>query len=440
MKDQNAYGQMPRTPGAVIGALWRNWAISYGALTLPMVLAFFIPRVTIPFILLIEAYLLAAYSRAKGRLALGSCAHILIVARRTLAISGLIMIGILVLYTDRVIPTVFRIETFNADIPFIICLVMAPVQIVLSALRLLLGEKSSRCRRCKERHKAYAPDTAIVHIYFRESRYQLQILLAISVVLGAIEYWYYFARYINVNLNPQDLFIFNLLPLVAFLLSIFFLGGRYATIEHLYESMYGHPTETKRSTRVRFLVFSGNELMVALQPNGRWDTPFRQTIGFTDHLGDHRAAVMFSDATAISSPTVKYLFTNATFATENNVIHYAVFLNGEQRESLGPEKMWFTAYMIDQALSTRALEPLLAQELYRIHTITLAWKTYDREGHRLYPIRHYRPTFRLSDLPSWTVDYDDDHWVFVSRFNQDRSFFRLRKAWMKFTSIFPKAH
>ena len=97
MKDQNAYGQMPTTPGAVIGALWRNWAISYGALTLPMVLAFFVPRVTIPFILLIEAYLLTAYSRARGRMALGSCAHILIVSRESLAISGWSMSGILVL-------------------------------------------------------------------------------------------------------------------------------------------------------------------------------------------------------------------------------------------------------------------------------------------------------------------------------------------------------
>ena len=440
MKERNAYGQVPHTPGAVIGSLWRNWAISYGALTLPMVLAFFLPRITIPFILLIEAYLLTAYSRAKGRMALGSCAHILIVTRRVLAISGIIMIGILVLYTDRVIPTVFRVETFNADIPFIICLVMTPVQVIVGGLRLAFGERNARCRRCKERHKAYAPDTAIVHIYFRESRYQLQILLAISLVLGAIEYWYYFARYINVNLNPQDLFIFNVLPLIAYLLSLFFLGGRYATIEHLYDSMYGHRTENTRATRVRFLVFSGDELMVALQPNGRWDTPFSDTIGYSDNLGDHRAAVMFSDQSGIAKPSVKYLFTNATFATDNNVIHYAVFLTPEQRETLGADKMWFTAYMIDQALHTRALEPLLAQELYRIHTITMAWKTYDREGKRLYPIRHYRPTFRLRDLPEWNVDYDDDHWVFVSRFNQDRSFFRLRKAWLKFTSIFPKAH
>lgn len=434
-------GNIPTTPGAVIGSLWRNWAICFGALTLPVVLAFFLPAVAQPFILLIEAYFLSAYGRAKGRRALGSCSHILLITRRILAISGLLMIAILILYTDRVIPAVFRDETYNHDIPFVLSLVVTPITAILCGAFLLFGGKSGRCRRCQERHKAYAPDNAIVQIYFRESRYQIQILLAIAVAMGAIEYWYYFARYINVNLNPQDLFIFNVLPVLAYLLSLFFLGGRYTTINHLYDSMYGDRKSDRRSTKVRFLVFNGDELMVALKPNGRWDTPFSEVIQHTTHLGDHRAKIMFSDESGIAKPSVKYLFTNATFATLNNVIHYAVFLTDEQRNALGEDKMWFSVYMIDQALATRSMEPLLAQELYRIHTITMAWKTYDRDGKRLYPIRNYRPTFRLRDLPEWTVDYDDDHWVHVARNNQDQSFFRLRNAWIRLTSIFaPKAN
>ena len=429
-------GNTPTTPRAVIASLWKNWAITFGALTLPMVLAFFIPRIWLPFILLIEAYLLTAYSNAKGRTALGSCSHILIITRRILAISGLVMIAILILYTDRVIPAVFNDDGFNVDIPFVICLVMSPIEIIVCVLFILFGGKSGRCERCRERHKAYAPDTTIVQIYFRESKYQVQILLAIALVLGAIEYWYYFTRYINVNLNNQDLFVFNILPIVAYVLSLFFLGGRYATIDQLYAGIYGSREDAPRTTLVRFLVFNGDELLVAPQENGRFDTPYREKLAYTDHLGDHHAQIMFGDVSGIQKAGVKYLFTNATFATRNNVIHYAVFLNEAQRQSLGDASVWLNAYMIDQALATRSMEPLLAQELYRIHTITMAWKTYDREGKRLYPIRNYRPTFRLRDLPEWTVDYDDDHWVHIARNNQDRSFFRLRNAWLKLTSIF----
>ncbi len=439
MKDHNISGHGPHTPSAVISSLWYNWVIGYGALTIPKIVAFFMPRITIPFIILLEAFFLSAYMRSRGHRTLGSCFHLLVVSCRALAITGLAMIAILIMFTDHIVPTVFRIETYNGDIPFIVCLVMAPVQLLTCAWRLLFGDKTARCRRCHDRHKAYAPDTAIVQIYFRESRYQLQVLLAISAVLATLEYWYYFTRYINANLNQQDLFVFNVLPILACILSIFFLGGRYTTLDHLYKSMYGDATANRRITRVRFLVFCGDELLVSMKQNGKWDTPFAQTMHHTDHLGDHRAKVMFADESGISEPVVKYLYTNLTYATDSNVIHYAVFLTPAQRESLGPEKMWFTAYMIDQALATRSMEPLLAQELYRIHTITMAWKTYDRDGKRLYPIRNYRPTFRLRDLPDWNVDYDDDHWVHVARFNQDQSFFRLRKLWMQLTSIFPKS-
>lgn len=63
----------------------------------------------------------------------------------------------------------------------------------------------------------------------------------------------------------------------------------------------------------------------------------------------------------------------------------------------------------------------------------MAWKTYDREGKRLYPIKHYRPTFRLRDLKDWDVDYSDTSWFAVAENNQDRPFFRTRKFWRKIT-------
>jgi hypothetical protein len=63
----------------------------------------------------------------------------------------------------------------------------------------------------------------------------------------------------------------------------------------------------------------------------------------------------------------------------------------------------------------------------------MAWKTYDRQGRKLYPIKHYRPTFRLRDLKRWTVDYDDLFWLTVATNNQDRPFFRVRKIWQRIT-------
>ena len=92
----------------------------------------------------------------------------------------------------------------------------------------------------------------------------------------------------------------------------------------------------------------------------------------------------------------------------------------------------------DCALQSGTIATPLATELYRIHTITMAWKTYDRRGRRLYPVKNYRPTFRLGDLRKWDVDYDDTSWFSVAFNNEDRKFFRLRSLWQKVTGILDK--
>ena len=68
----------------------------------------------------------------------------------------------------------------------------------------------------------------------------------------------------------------------------------------------------------------------------------------------------------------------------------------------------------------------------------MAWKTYDRNGRRLYPIRHYKPTFRLRDLRDWTVDYDDETWFDVAHNNEDRRFYKLRSLWNRVTDVFSR--
>ena len=57
----------------------------------------------------------------------------------------------------------------------------------------------------------------------------------------------------------------------------------------------------------------------------------------------------------------------------------------------------------------------------------MAWKTYDRNGRRQYPIRNYKPTFRFRDLAKWDVDYDDPLWREIAEFNEDKPLYRIRK-------------
>ena len=145
----------------------------------------------------------------------------------------------------------------------------------------------------------------------------------------------------------------------------------------------------------------------------------------------------------IEGAHLKYLFSGAGFSTEAHVLHYAVFIDEEHRAmiSIDPaSEEWANAYMLDCDLHSGTIAPALAGELYRIHTITMAWKTYDRRGRRLYPIKNYRPTFRFCDLRDWTVDYDDLSWFDVAHNNEDRPFFHIRRIWQQITGFFSRRH
>lgn len=78
------------------------------------------------------------------------------------------------------------------------------------------------------------------------------------------------------------------------------------------------------------------------------------------------------------------------------------------------------------------VSPLLCSEIDRIYKITMAWKSYDCQGYRLYVIKNYKPTFRLRDFRNWDVYNNDSNWLFVAINNEDIPFFRVKRLWHKF--------
>lgn len=78
---------------------------------------------------------------------------------------------------------------------------------------------------------------------------------------------------------------------------------------------------------------------------------------------------------------------------------------------------------------------MLASEIHRLHTITMAWKTYDAEGRRLYKVKNYHPIFRLDGICDWDVDFNSPKWLDVARLNEDKRFFRLRKLWRSIYTV-----
>lgn len=416
--------------GDTLKLLWLNWCISFGALSLLLILSLFIKPILLPVIAFAEAAWVHYYKMpksadtAEGRLA----GPLLSICVKNLVISGILMLVINALCTPWLIGRVLVLEMYNDEIPFITCLVIFPVQVVLSVWWLLFHRPSLR-----PGSPSPNPMRALVP---RESAYQVRILMILSFVMSAVECWYYVTRYINSDFNNPDRFFFVFMPVGIYLLSIFFMGGRYTTLSTLVSAVQNIPVSSLK-TLVRYLVFSDNDVLVRPDINGLYDTPVETMLPSDEKPSDEELRKMFSKFAETEDYTLRYLFTSDPVfqgAAENGplwVRHYAVLLGKDvKRGSLSCQNAgdrWAGLYDIQRLAAKGELSPTLARELVRIYTITMAWKSYDREGRRLYPIRNYRPTFRFRDLAKWNVDYDDTSWLEVARFNEDKPLFRIRR-------------
>lgn len=424
----------------VFRTMWYNWAISYGAVAVILFFALFTRKVWLPFICLGEVYLLAMIIRRR-RGKLGDCALMPRMAIIAMLLTAAIMILINVLCTDWLVPAVIHLKVYNAEIPFITSLVALPVLAAVCAFGLWdsrpSGGSTATCRRCRQINGYYAGDSIIGTIYYREARYQMRMLMCVALVLGAVEYWYYFARYINNDFSAPDKAFFIWMPIVVYLFSLGVMYGRYRSMFAFYISMDELKPAHRHRTMVRFLVFRNDELLLTEYEDRGFDTPYRTLEPRNSNIDEGVAHDIFNRLSGLEKFEVKYCYSNRGLADGAKIKHYAVFVSPEESARLEKQGQgWFSAYDLDRMLSLGEASHSLAGEMFRIHTMTMAWKTYDENGRRRYPIRNYRPTFRLGDLRRWDLDYNDMRWLDVAANNEDRSFFRLRRLWQRITSPF----
>lgn len=417
----------------VLRALWSNWALSFGALALVLVFSLIVPKIWLPLIVLFEAYLLMWYVKAQSFSDRPSCLLMVRTAMQVLFWSAVIMAFINLLAVDWLFGNRIDMSASNKEIPFISSLVLFPVSLFVVAWNLLRVGRSHWCRMCRAANCFFPGDSFVATLYDRETRYQLTTMLMLTAVLVAVEWWYYFTYYINVNLNTPDKFFFNYMPMALYVLSLFFIYARYFNLYAIYGTVGELEGVGQAASMVRILVISGDEMLLGERPDGRWDTPVTIPVARDSVFDSAQARDAFEARRGVNDFSVRYVYTSNGLGPGTRFIHYAVFIPADSRPELSEREKWMTLDEISRLMRTARLSVDLMGELSRIHTITMAWKTYDREGRRLYPIKHYVPTFRLRDFKDWNVDYNDMSWYQVAANNEDRPFFRVRRLWHRLT-------
>ncbi len=325
-------------------------------------------------------------------------------------------------------------QPYNHNLSIMPIMFFAPLCIIVSLWIKIKKRKCAFCQDCIARLGKTSDRSLLGKIYYQEAVLQTNVIFSISVVLTIVEWWYYFSYYVNTNYNSLDNYFYIWLPVTFICATMIFFGLRYYSLRKFLCS-----DDCNTSTIIRFLIIKQDQICISEDKNNVYDTPYKTSVSFQRNVTDIKAIEIFEKLSGISNGTIKFLYQSSDYRTISNVVHFAVFLQETEAIHVPDDKIqWATIEQLKTLTDHKTLSRSLMSEINRIYTIAISWKTYDAEGKRRYKVKYYTPTFRLSDMKSWEVDYNEPLWLYVSKINEDKKFYKLRMFWHKYISGFIK--
>lgn len=394
---------------SIVYTLWKNWVSAIVALIFVLIEPLVIPHSWQPFVVAAIAVVLYIVARSTSAGSY-SCSPMSRCAVAGIFWSAVVMVMINILNSHMLLDGYIDWSNANREIPYISGLVLFPMVTLFTLGSLIRSAMSSWHSGMAE--WGMRVNSLVANMIRNESRYQQRMLMVLTFTFSTIGWWYYGVYYVNVNLNTPDKFFFTYMPVAVLVLSTYFMWVRCSGLAAIIGPMIVG-VHSSDSTE-RYIIIKGDRMLLSQTASGRWDTP----------------AVLPAD---VEPDRLKYLYSSPGVNATDSVRHYVVFLSDDDIDDDVTEGSWFSYDEVSRLAHTSMLSVELADEMYRIYTITMAWKTYDRHGFRRYPVKNYRPSFTLSGLRDTAVDYNDLSWFEVANNNQDRKFFNLRRLWRNFT-------
>lgn len=416
-----------------IVTLWAHWAVGTGALVLPMLLSVWVNLTYIPIFVALEVIGIYYYIQTQA-VNYPRCYLILNVCARSLVVASIIMLLICLVYSTGHIDRFYDPKSLNYSIPYICALIIAPCAFAISCYNVLNRNSVTFCHNCIRRYGTSSERGFIGYVYRREGYMQMVILTWFTGIISLYAWVYYLAFYINVNFNRSDIIFFVVIPVVFYLLGLLYTGLRYAGLLTYYaREIVGTARQRGAITELRYIAICGDSVFLAPVdaelPNTRLDTPFSLTERYRKDVAQEEATDDFCNLAHANEANVRYLYTSESGNLDGTIRHYTARVDSmdEVDTTRFPEGRWYNFYQVKQMVNAAQLTPLLRAEIVRIYTIAMAFKTYDTNGRRLYKVKHYKPTFKLSQIPDLDVDFNDNRWLFIAANNEDRRFFKLRR-------------
>lgn len=428
-----------------INSLWVNWTLSVGSLALVIFCGFFISKLWLPALVLGLQLLMVRRSRRMPQDKQGVCNLLPFLVSRVLFISAVVMVCINLYFMKFIDRQEYVVGTANRDIPYVTVLVVATITSLVFGVALLRKFNFRFCDECRVRYGRSSERGFLGKLYSQESGYQLRVVFIFSTLVAVYAWIYYLVRYSNVNYNSSDKFFYNWLPALLYIMSVVHMSLRYFGIYAFYrQNIEGESYSDDSTTWLRYIIISGDNIFLSDEPKSggaagegsaqRFDTPASFHIPYRERVMPYDAQTHFEKLVGKKiNAEVKFLYENYNYHADSNIFHYAVVFDSMSAVSdMNLSGRWFSLHKVEAMMRSGDVMPLLGSEIYRIYTITMAYKTYDRDGMRLYDIKHYKPSFHLNEIKHLLVDYNDPTWLYVAKDNEDKPFFHFRKAWRKY--------
>lgn len=421
-------------------SLWRNWAIAAGAPVLAIALSLKIGMLWLPLVLFGLELFIYTQIRLNRDAALPVCFLTPFVMTRILFWSALTMLILGLCSTHGLYDRWF--DVYDPAVPYLPVMVIGPVASVISGWAVIRKFNFGFCVECRMRLGTPAERGFMGRLFSQEGRFQVKFMLWFSVIITVVAYVYYFTTYINAGLSSSDKYFFVWLPVIFYITSLIFIGTRYFNLWAYYDhNIVGTDIGKGSSTSIRFLIFTKTKIYLTddadlgrdYKSDDLYDTPASLTIPLRRDITLEEATRFFRELSDIERFNIRFMYLSKTSDGEANAFHYIVTLDDEAITSQSKlEGQWFDMYRLEKLLNSERLIPLLASEIYRLYTVTLSWKTYDRYGRRRYRIKNYHPTFRLRDIVNPEIDFNDPQWLNVATNNEDKPFYILKRFWRKY--------
>lgn len=426
--------------------MWLGWLVSTGLLTALILLSLWVPHRWLPLVAFGLQGIAFVLVRTNREADVPVCYLMPFVINRVLFWSGVTMLALNFSYSSGLIHRLFAPEMLNPQIPFLVMLIVSPIAVVVCRWTRIYGDKFPFCLQCKSRNGTPPERGFLGNLFSQEGRYQVRLCYVCSLAFTIVGWLYWGFLYVNVSISRPDTFVLFIAPTLVYIAAAIFMAIRYLGLWNYYsEHLDNTSANDDPLTRLRFIIAHGGRILLtvraaeALTPEQqRLDTPASVVLGPRERITPFDALQAFRDVTGVShlgDTDLRLMYVNDAGNTDGTTYHYLCLADDATAQALNeslPEAKWYSLAEIDRIYRQRQLNSLLGSELHRLHTVTMAWKTYDRNGRRRYKIKSYRPTFRLEDIAKWTVDYNDPEWLYVSNVNQDRPFWRIRRFWHKY--------